>query len=237
MNTSPEQNSVQEIFNAWSVYDTVLENNYMFHNEIYEDVKHFLSVRYAQGPFKILDLGCGNARHLALALQNCSVACYRGYDLSEAAITQARHNLADLNCPIELYQGDLLEGLQTNTEKYDLIFSSFALHHLAPDGKAAFFELAYHALNEKGIVLLIDTAREENEDRPSYLNRYCGWLRAEWKSMSSEELDFICNHIQNGDFPETASGIRTLAAHARFSTCRELNQFRWHHTWCFEKIS
>jgi len=237
MNTSPEQNSVQEIFNAWSVYDTVLENNYMFHNQIYEDVKHFLSVRYAQGPFTILDLGCGNARHLALALQNCSVACYRGYDLSEAAITQARHNLAYLNCPIELYQGDLLAGLQTNTEKYDLIFSSFALHHLTSDGKAAFFELAYHALDEKGIVLLIDTAREENEDRPSYLNRYCGWLRAEWKSMSSEELDFICNHIQNGDFPETTSGIRTLAARAGFPTCRELNQFRWHHTWCFEKIS
>jgi cyclopropane fatty-acyl-phospholipid synthase-like methyltransferase len=237
MNTSPEQNPVQEIFNAWSVYDAVLKNNYMFHNEIYEDVKHFLSGRYAQSPFRILDLGCGNAHHLALALQNRSVACYRGYDLSEAAITQAHRNLASLNCPIELCQGDLLEGLRTNTEKYDLIFSSFALHHLASDGKAAFFERAYHALDEKGIVLLIDIAREENEDRSSYLNWWCGWLRAEWKAMSSEELDFICDHIQNGDFPETASEIRTLAARARFSTCRELNQSRWYRTWCFEKIS
>ncbi len=225
-----------EIFHTWSVYEAVLEKNYMFHNEIYQNVKRLLSARFGQDRLTLLDLGCGNARHLALALQNCAVARYRGYDLSEAAIIQARQNLAYLNCPIELYQSDLLEGLKADTQQYNLIFSSFALHHLASDEKAAFFELASHALDERGMVLVVDTAREENEDRQSYLDHYCEWLRTAW-TLSPEELDVVGNHIQESDFPETASGLRTLAAHAGFSQCREMNSFRWHHIWCFEKTS
>jgi len=226
-----------EILHTWSVYEAVLEKNYLFHNEIYKEVKRLLSARFGQDRVTLLDLGCGNARHLALALQNCAVARYRGYDLSDAAITQARQNLAYLNCPLELYQSDLLEGVKADTQQYNVIFSSFALHHLASDEKAAFFELASHALDEKGMVLVVDTAREENEDRQSYLDHYCQWVRTACTSLSPEELEVVCTHIQARDFPETASGLRTLAARAGFSQCREMNPFRWHHIWCFEKTS
>ena len=56
-------------FDEWSIYDQVLDHNYMYHDEIYRDVQRVLADRYENRPFVLLDLGCGSARHLARALQ------------------------------------------------------------------------------------------------------------------------------------------------------------------------
>ena len=56
-------------FDEWSVYDQVLDYNYMHHDDIYRDVQGFLADRYENRPFSLLDLGCGSARHLARALK------------------------------------------------------------------------------------------------------------------------------------------------------------------------
>jgi cyclopropane fatty-acyl-phospholipid synthase-like methyltransferase len=226
---------VKNFFDAWSLYDKVLTYNYMFHEEIYRDVQHLIGVCYADRPFALLDLGCGSARHLARALEGSSICRYSGYDLSAMALDYAARNLASLGCPIDLHQGDLLVGLQASGEKVDLIFSSFALHHLVSTDKAVFFQLAYEGLSENGMLLLIDAMREEDEDHELYMDRYCGWLRSAWETMHPEELDAICDHIRNSDFPETASGLYAMATKAGFGKCIEINRFRWHHTLCFEK--
>lgn len=41
---------IKTFFDTWSIYDHVLEKNYMFHNEIYRDVQRLLADRYAQYP-------------------------------------------------------------------------------------------------------------------------------------------------------------------------------------------
>ncbi len=227
--------SATELFDEWSIYDKVLDHNYMFHDEIYHDVQRVLADHYDKRPFTILDLGCGSARHLGQALQGCSVGRYVGYDLSDVALAHAAPNLAGLGCPIELHQGDLLESLKASGERFDLIFSSFALHHLVSADKAVFFRLAYERINENGMLLMVDVMREEDEDPEVYLDRYCGWLRSEWKTLSPEALDAFCDHIRNNDFAETASEFHAMATYAGFSRWREINRFRWHHTWCFEK--
>jgi len=235
MSNPMKEAAVREFFDAWSLYDQVLDQNYMFHEELYQDVQHLIAKHYAERPVTLLDLGCGSARHLARALEGCLISRYLGYDLSDIALAHATFNLAGLGCPIELNQGDFLEGLKANREQFDLIFSSFALHHLASAEKAAFFQLAYEGLQGNGRLLLIDVMREEDEDLQLYLERYCGWLRSEWKAMSPEALDAICDHIRNNDFPETASELHAMATHAGFSGCFEISRFRWHRTWCFEK--
>jgi len=227
--------AVGEFFEAWSLYDQVLDNNYMFHDEIYQDVQRLIADRYAERPFTLFDLGCGSARHLARALEDSSICRYIGYDLSDIALAHATRNLVGLSCPIELHHGDLLEGLKASGERFDFIFSSFALHHLVSAEKVVFFQLGYKGLSEDGMLLLIDVMREEDEDAKLYLDRYCGWLRSEWKTMPPEALDAICGHIRNNDFPETASELYAMATHAGFSRCIEINRFRWHRTLCFEK--
>jgi SAM-dependent methyltransferase len=227
----------RKLFDEWSIYDQVLDHNYMFHDEIYRDVQRILADRYGSRPFTILDLGCGSARHLAQALEGRSVSRYVGYDLSEAALAHAARNLTGLGCEIELHQGDLLDGLKAGDERFNLIICSFALHHLMPADKAVFFRLACRTLEPDGILLLIDAMRNKEEEIQVYLNRYCDWLRSEWKALPAESLDLVSDHVRNNDVPETAADLNAMALSAGFGQSREINRFRWHQTWCFERES
>jgi cyclopropane fatty-acyl-phospholipid synthase-like methyltransferase len=222
-----------ELFDAGAAYDAVLEHNYMFHREIYEDVAHLLSHR--QEPFTILDLGCGTARYMAQTLRNCTVTAYDGFDLSESALREARNNLAHLNCPVTLHHGDMLGGLTATTHKREVIFSGFAQHHLSWENKAAFFEHAHRVLHDDGMLLLVDAAREPDEDRDTFLDAYYRRIKTEWKALTPEAQDEVCCHMREYDFPETALDIHALAARAGFAGRREVNQFHRHHTWSFTK--
>jgi cyclopropane fatty-acyl-phospholipid synthase-like methyltransferase len=134
---------------------------------------------------------------------------------------------------VELHKGDLLSGLKARGEKFDVVFTSFALHHLAYDEKSVFFQLACQRLNEDGVLLFIDTMRADDEDRGLYLDRYCEWLRSRCKTLSAEALDLLCAHIRSSDFPETTAVVQRMATDAGFRRHVEMNRFGWHHTWCF----
>ena len=224
-------------FDEWSVYDQVLDHNYMHHDDIYRDVGRFFAERFDDRPFTLFDLGCGSARHLARALKDCSVSRYVGYDLSDVALAHAKQNLASLGCPTELRQGDLLEGLRNGGEKFDVIFTSFALHHLASAEKEILFQSTCERLRKDGILLLIDTMREEGEERPVYLDRYCAWLRSSCETLSAAALDLLCNHVRGNDFPETTATLSAMATRAGFGRGVELTRIGWHHTWCFDRAA
>jgi SAM-dependent methyltransferase len=224
-------------FDEWAIYDQILAHNYMHHDDIFRDVQRLLADRYASQPFSLLDVGCGSARHLAKALQGGSVRRYVGYDLSEVALTYAARNLAVLGCPANLHQSDLLEGVRTDAETFDVVFSSFALHHLLAAQKTEFCQSAHERLNDGGILLLIDTMRDDGEERAIYLDRYCSWLRSRCKTLSTDALDFLCEHIRNNDFPETLMDFGAMATKAGFCPPIEINRFRWHHTLCFDRAN
>src|SRR5215510_14017657 len=171
----------------------------------------------------------------AAALQGRLVCRYVGYDLADTALTEAARNLAGLDCPVELHKGDLLSGLKARAEKFDVIFTSFALHHLASGEKSVFFQLACQRLNENGVLLFIDTMRDDDEDRGLYLDRYCAWLRSRCKTLSAAALDLLCAHIRSNDFPETTTVVQGMATDAGFSRPVEMNRFGWHHTWYFHR--
>jgi len=206
----------------------------MFHDEIYREVATVLRERFVARAFSILDLGSGNAQHLATALQGRQVSRYLGYDLSGKALEEARRNLAPLNCPLEFKQADFFEGLRSSKERFSLIFSSFALHHLTSSDKERFFQIARQRLGTGGMLLLIDVAREENEDRPTYLDNYCGWIQSTWSALPQPALDSIFDHIRQNDFPESADTLRAMASKAGFARGRTITQVRWHHAWMFD---
>src|SRR5262249_51295606 len=118
---------------------------------------------------------------------------------------------------------------------FDVILTSFALHHLPASQKSTFFQLACPRLNRDGILLLIDTVRDDGEDRKLYLDRYCAWLRTEFKTLSPEALDLLCDHVHNNDFPETLAALDRMATGAGFNTHVEINRFRWHPTCLFAR--
>lgn len=235
MGANPTGGRAARFFDEWSIYDRVLDRDYMFHDGIYRGIARWLAERYAGRSFAVLDLGCGSARHFSRALEGRSVSRYAGYDLSDVALGHAQQNLARLGCPLELRRVELLEGLRAGGDRFDLIFCGFSLHHLSAADKALFFESAHRRLAPGGMLLLVDTMREEEETLPVYLDHYLGWIRSEWKAMSAAEIDAISDHIRNNDFPDTAAALGELAARAGFGGAGELDRFRWHHTLYFEK--
>lgn len=59
----------------------------------------------------MIEFGCGDASCSAKAHSTAHVEHYLGYDWSEAALLEARKNLAVLNGENSLISGDLLEGV------------------------------------------------------------------------------------------------------------------------------
>ncbi len=76
----------------------------------------------------------------------------------------------------------------------------------------------------------------ERELRP-HLDRYCDWLRSDWKTLAPEALDLLCDHIQHNDLPEIASELAAMATRAGFGEPAEINRFGWYRTWSFKKNS
>lgn len=224
---------VGEFFNAWAIYRKVLDNNYMRHREIYLSLAAWLHEHWAARSFKLLDLGCGDASFLAEALQGTDISHYTGFDLSDPALALAAENIARLGCSAKLINGDFMEGLMQTSERFDVIFTSYALHHLTLAEKARFFILARAALIDGGMLIVIDTMREPQETLPVYLDGYCSWVRETWTHCEEPEFEAIFQHIRNNDLPETVETLHALTVIAGFNRIDCVHQLPWHKAFCF----
>ncbi|WP_161575449.1 class I SAM-dependent methyltransferase [Beggiatoa leptomitoformis] len=221
--------SVEDYFgtmDVWSIYHRVVTANNLSHREIYTDVARVLSE--LEDEFSFLDLGCGDATYSAPILVNLPITYYCGVDLSATALELAEKNLSLLACPVELHKIDLLQALQNTKRQYDVIFSSFAIHHLSYEEKSYFFQSVIKRLSKNGILLLVDAMREENEDLPTYLQRYCYHIRNEWQGIRPEEKELVCCHVMENDFVETASTLEFMAKQAGFSSCQNVSKYSAH---------
>jgi SAM-dependent methyltransferase len=215
-------------FDTWQTYQKVVAANYMYHTEITADIERLLRTRLGTRPFSLLDLGCGDAATLAPLLRKMAITHYKGVDRSEAALGLAAENLKPLSCPIDLVHRDILSALAAETGRYDVIYSSFAIHHLTHDEKAEAFRLAASRLNKNGFLVLTDTFREDDETLSIYLDHYLGWIRNDWHGLRADEIAAICDHIENNDLPETATDLRALTKAAGLGHETLVAKYRWH---------
>ena len=221
----------ETIFDTWVIYRKVIEHNYMSHQEIYGDVLETL--RSTTPGFRLLDLGCGDASTFSGILKELPIEAYTGVDLSATALALAANNLANLPCSMHLQQGDLLEALYLPDQSYDVIFTSFAVHHLSLEQKSRWFELAYRCLKKPGLVLMIDVMREEGQDLPQYLQTYCLQILQHWQGLDAPEREILSRHVADYDLPEMPSTLQQLAKQAGFSDYRLISQYSAHHVVCF----
>jgi SAM-dependent methyltransferase len=221
------ESSAVRFFHVWDTYAKVVAANYMFHREIGEAVKTALRARFADRPFSILDLGCGDAATFAPLLADFALTSYKGADLSEAALALAARNLSRLACPVELVQAELMSELAAS-EPVDVIYVSFALHHLTTPRKADFFALAAQKLAPGGMLLLADVVREEGQSLAAYHAAYCDWLRDSMATLDASEKDAICEHLVNNDLPEPFSVLRAQAAAAGLGMLAVAEPQKWH---------
>lgn len=230
--SSPESTAI--FTRSWSLYDLLTEHNYMFHREIYAGVDGLMRLR-RDSPYRLLDLGCGNARYLAPCLKRMPPALYQGVDLSGTALAEARKYLAELAGEVVLTQADLLEAVESTALSWDVLFTGFALHHLLPEQKARFFQAAGRCLADQGWFILVDVLREENQDRESYLEGYLQFMREKWTAVPREQLEEACAHVREHDHPESLSTLREMARQAGLMHTHLVSRHAQHHTLLFSR--
>jgi len=210
---------IKDFFNQWNIYKKVIKHNYMFHREIFQRLEYFINEHKHQN---LLDLGCGDAYHMARILKNSHITNYYGIDLSEIALQEAQQNLATINCDKQFIQTNLIDFIATQQAKFDIIIAGYSIHHLTLTEKDNFFAQAAIALKPGGSLLIYDPVRREDETKSDYLDRWWKYCLNNWKAMTSEELSLIKDHIYNNDYPETFAIFNQIATKQQYQTVESL---------------
>lgn len=211
----------EQFAKAWGTYQKLVDNDYVFHREVYR-ILHRILVEDMEGPFRFLDLACGDARGVAGALEGTRVAHYHGVDLSQPALDLAAQALEALACPVELDRRDFVAAMADRPEPADLVWISLSLHHLEAPHKQLIMQEALGILSGSGALVIYEPTSREGESRTGYLERFVATNRPLWSTLDSAEWAQIEDHVVHCDLPETASIWQQLARNAGFCRTEEL---------------
>jgi len=103
---------------------------------------------------KVLDLGAGTGILSALILQAFPQANVLAFDIAEKMLKVCQTNLSAYQERLTLQQGNFAEDNFGN--RYDLVVSGLAIHHLDSAGKQTLFKKLFQSMNSGGILLIRD---------------------------------------------------------------------------------
>jgi tRNA (cmo5U34)-methyltransferase len=98
---------------------------------------------------RVLDLGTGDGHTLALLLAAGRAGSGVGIDFSAEMLGRARERFAGDGL-VEVVEHDLDEPLPTTLGRFDLVVSSFAIHHCVPERQAALYREVFGVLEPRG---------------------------------------------------------------------------------------
>ena len=204
----------------WSLYQKILQHNYMGHDQIYSVLEDDL-ISHTQAPFSFLDIGCGDAQTITGRLKHTPINAYTGIDLSADALAHAQHFLTPLQIQTHLINNDFehaLADLVTQRVQFDVIFSGFALHHLAPEQRIHAFHNIYQLLDKGGCFYLIDVYPHKDERRDTYLDRYLAKPMTDWTELNDTEKTILDVHVRSSDFPACKDTLIDSATETGFES-------------------
>lgn len=219
----------------WEIYQKVISANYMKHLELGEHAQKHLHYFNQFKPLSILDLGCGDAKQLSEQLKSLTVCAYTGYDLSEQATSFALKNLDTSISNPTFKIGKMEELIKADTETYNVIYSSFAIHHLRDEKKQELINDCYSKLDKKGLFILIDIKREPAQSIESYKTSYTNWILNDWHELNIDEKEAIIDHLSTCDIPVELTSYIEFAEKAGFDLIEEVNVDSRHALLAFTK--
>jgi ubiquinone/menaquinone biosynthesis C-methylase UbiE len=167
-------------------------------------------------------LGCGDAHQIANQLASLNIQSYTGYDLSNQAIDLAKQHLQKTNAKLEFQVGKMEDQIKTESNTYNLLYSSFAIHHLKDEDKKVFINDCAQHLEQNGLFILIDIKRLPGQSTDEYKKSYAEWIYQDWHNLLPEEKDAIVSHLQTCDIPVEIDTYVEYAKQAGLSLIEEV---------------
>jgi tRNA (cmo5U34)-methyltransferase len=163
--------------------------------------RHFLKNKKKKN---ILDLGCGDGIITHEILKVDSAISATLLDGSEDMLRNAQERLNEYK-NIHYIKASFQEVLRKDilNQRYDLIVSSLAIHHLTMREKKALFKKIYTHLYQGGYFVNIDVVLSPTERLEQwYLSLWKDWMHEKKKSLGIEGDyfdDIVCRYKDNKD--------------------------------------
>lgn len=106
-------------------------------------------------PMRFLELGIGTGTLAQHVLEQYPRATITGYDLSSKMLSKAKSKLKFAENRVHLVNQDM--SVASFHEKFDVIVSAVAIHHVPSRMKMKLFSRLVQATNPNGIILIGDT--------------------------------------------------------------------------------
>ncbi|MCL2249680.1 MAG: class I SAM-dependent methyltransferase [Oscillospiraceae bacterium] len=205
-------------FNLWagnydkSVNVTDDDNEYPFagYKELMNDI---FNKAMNEKPETVLDIGIGTGT-LAYKLYENGIQL-TGIDFSKEMLDIAKEKMPKATLIEHDFTNDL--PLEVQNKRYDLIISTYALHHLTDDEKAAFILRLLNQLNDDGVIIIGDVSFCSRNDLEN-CKQSCG---DEW---DDDEFYFV--------FTELEENLKKwcLLTYRQISHCAGILEIRPHST-------
>ena len=175
-------------------YDIVIQKLIPHYNQMVEALVSVIPFSKENG-FSAIDLGCGTgtiSQSVKNEFPNITITCV---DISANMLEIARNKIGgNITC----IQADFNSFVFL--QKYDLIISSLALHHLENDDeKLEFYKKIYSSINRGGVFINIDVVLG-NDDfiQEQYMKKWREFLE---EKLSSEETEKCMSDYYAEDRP------------------------------------
>lgn len=210
--SSNTMNEASTYFNAnWQRYKDSVSKNMLFHREMFNALNQFLS-EYMQGQnFSFVDVGCGDSSSIEPVLVNKSIKKYIGIDAANNVLKMASTTLAHINCDKEFIAEDMTTAISRLSSPVDIIFTSYAVHHLSPQEKSNFISDCKSKLANNGFLLMVDGVLEANTTRAEWLDALEARFKITDPEIPQEEIKIRMEHPRANDYPEEISQFAAIA--------------------------
>ncbi len=172
---------MSDLFDEWGLFSRIIANNYMRHCDLSMVIRDFLARRVR--PCRVADLGCGDGWMARECLRSSRVLRYVGIDTSADALTRVRGcpppGSDPENVQIDLCRDDVLTSLPSLPDgEFDLVLSSYCLHHFSQPQKQAVLRQIRRVLAPGGTFIWTDLVRQTQQTRDTYLELLVHDMRA-----------------------------------------------------------
>ncbi len=204
-----------DIFNEqWQCYRWLVDNNIMGHQQLMRLATRKLRQHFGHQAVHLLDLGCGDASLAAEMTRELSLTSYTAVDLAESVLAMAKQNMRQPGVDAEFFLSDIFAPLPVNGS-YNLIFSSFAIHHGSLTEKQALFSELRNKAEPDTLFVLIDAIRLDHQSRDQYIEKVGQYFRS-IPALQSDWQNIVLDHVSQCDFPESIAQLCEIGEQAQW---------------------